>query len=282
MDAAHGSQDKSSQQKSLGLHKSTEAVYKIAAADAEEVVARGLLESLRAEVQAWKYSTAEARGSEGFRKLKRAREELDNAEGDAEFAVFQVKEGEKDLAQAEAKLADAREMADEQTRILSEANEDMRLAMSAESTARTLGARMQREEAEVVKAQAGRVAGAMSRKVKKAETLVLERRQELQVAMVEREKAARKVAGLKSRVKELQERYGEGELEAKEAVRLMKLLKPVVIAKHGEALAAQGRFQIRSSAGMNGGGRHRKRGSDEKSVGDDDLGDALATSYRRT
>ncbi|CAI5484190.1 unnamed protein product [Closterium sp. Yama58-4] len=242
MDVEHGFRDKNSQQKSLGLHKSTEAVDKIAAADAEEVVARGLLESLRAEVQAWKSSIAEARTSEGFQKLKRTREELDNAEGDAEFAVFQVKEGEKDLAKAEAELADAREMADKQTRILHEANEDLRLAMSVESAARTLRARMQREEAELVKAQAERVAGAMSRKVKRAEALVLERRQELQVAMVEREKAARKVPGLKTRVKELQERNGKGELEAKEAIRLMKLLKPVVIAKHGEALTARGRL----------------------------------------
>ncbi|CAI7854052.1 unnamed protein product [Closterium sp. NIES-53] len=241
-DAEHGSEDKNSQEKV----KSSEAVEEIAAAEAEEAVVRGLLDSLRTEVQAWKSSIAGGRASEDLQKMKRMREDLDNTEGDAEFAVFQVKEGEKDVEQANAELAGAREMADEQTRILHEAEEDLHQAMSVESAGtRTLGARLQREEAELVKAQAERVAGAMSRKVQRAEALVLERRQGLQGAMVERERLTRKVARLKASVEELEGRYGESESAAKEADRLMKLLKPVVLAKHEEARAAKqawGRF----------------------------------------
>ncbi|CAI5986742.1 unnamed protein product [Closterium sp. NIES-64] len=187
--------DKNSQEK---LHKSSEAVEEIAAADAEEAVVRGLLDSLRAEFQAWKSSIAEGRASEDMKNLRRMREELDNAEGDAEFAVFQVKEGEKDVEQANAELASAQEMADEQTRILREANEDLRRAMTVESAGtRTLGARLHREEAELVKAQAERVAGAMSQKVQRAEALVLERRQGLQDTMggMERSMGVKVTAG---------------------------------------------------------------------------------------
>ncbi|CAI5475033.1 unnamed protein product [Closterium sp. Yama58-4] len=227
------------------LRKSSEAVEEIALAEAEEAVVRGLLDSLRAEFQAWKSSVAEGRASEDIKNLRRMREDLEYAEGDAEFAASQVKEGEKDVEQAEAELAGAREIAEEQTRILHEAEEDLRRAMSVEAATQTLKARIQREEAERVKAQAERVAGEMLRKVQLAEALVLERRPGLQDAIAERERLARKVAALKASVKELEERYGEGESAAKEAVRLIKLLMPVVTAKYEEARAAKqawGRF----------------------------------------
>ncbi|CAI5481709.1 unnamed protein product [Closterium sp. Yama58-4] len=230
--AENGSEDEISREK---LRKSSEAAEKIASADAEETVARGLLESLRAE----------SRASEEIKSLRRLRDELEFAEGDAEFAASQVKEGEKDVEQAKAELADARKMAEEQARILHEAEEDLRRAMSVEAATQTLQARIRREEAERVKAQAERLAGAMRQKVQRAEALVLERLPGLKDAMAERERLANKVAGLKASVKELEERYGEGESAAKEAVRLIKLLMPVVTAKHEEAHAAKqawGRF----------------------------------------
>ncbi|GJP30847.1 hypothetical protein CLOM_g7177 [Closterium sp. NIES-68] len=236
----------------LGIvNESRQAVEEVAAADAEEAVARGLLNGLRAEIQAWKSSIAEVRASEDLQKLKRLRQEQENAEGDAQFADFQVKESEKDLQQARALVAETMEMVEEQKKILQEAEQAVARAMAVEAKTHTLRARMLREEAELVTAQAERVAGAMVRKMKRAEMLVLERTQGLQAAQLERENAAKKASELGANVKEMGERYGRSELAAKEDVRLMNLLKPVVLTKHGEARAARlawGRFLILGKA----------------------------------
>ncbi|GJP30848.1 hypothetical protein CLOM_g7178 [Closterium sp. NIES-68] len=231
--------DSGFREKQQKLMDSRVAVEEVAAADAEEAVVRGLLGSLRADIEAWKSSIAEVRASEDLQKLKRLRQELENAGGDAQFADFQVKESEKDLQQARALVAETMEMVEEQKRILQEAEQALAQAMAVESESHTLRARMQREEAELVKVQAERVASAMGRKMKRAELLVVERTQALRDAQMEREKAAKKVAELEASVKELGEQYGRAELTAKEAVSLIKLLKPIVAAKHSEAHTAR-------------------------------------------
>ncbi|GJP30845.1 hypothetical protein CLOM_g7175 [Closterium sp. NIES-68] len=229
------------QQREESSRKRLEAMEGLAAADAEEAVDQALLNTLRAEIEAWKSAVAQARKSGVLELLRRRREELENAESDLEFAEFQVKGAEKDLEQANVLAEETAWLAEEQKKILQESDESLTRAMAAEVKTRSQRARMQRVEAELVKAQAERVWEEMRRWMRRDEALVLERTHGLQDAMAEREKAAKKAAEVRGSVEEMEERYGKGKGErtAKEADRLMKLLKPVVLAKRAKASAAK-------------------------------------------
>ncbi|GJP30846.1 hypothetical protein CLOM_g7176 [Closterium sp. NIES-68] len=196
-----------------------DAGIRIAAADAEEAVARALLDSLQLDIKVWKAQARE-------------RQEVEYAESDLEYAEFQVKGAEKDLVQAKDQAAKTVWLTAEQKKILEDSVKGLAEAMAVESRGDTQRAWMQREEAELVKAQAERVWEEMGRWMEQAEALVLERTQAWRDALAEREKAAMKVA-------ELDKRHGRVKQAAEEAERLMKLLKPIVNKKHDAARASE-------------------------------------------